>query len=56
MRILQEKKFMTSEQVLRGWKKNYCWLARDVTATMLVVFRVKNKSICLLWELNLVFM
>ena len=30
-----------------------CWLARDVTAAMLVV---KNKSISLLWELNSIFM
>ena len=49
-----KKKFMASE-VLRSWKKRkqtnktYCWFASDV---MLVVFRCKNKSISLLWELN----
>ena len=49
-----KKKFMASEG-LRSWKKRkqtnktYCWFASDV---MLVVFRCKNKSISLLWELN----
>ena len=31
---------------------HYCWFARDVTAAMLVV---KDKSISLFWELNLIF-
>ena len=53
MHLLQEK--IHGEWSIKELKKKktnsktYCWFASDV---MLVVFRCKNKSISLLWELN----